>query len=67
MNKYVNRKSKRKEDRMGELIKELYTEDNSNEVLELTNKENIVPEKKESTSTSSRHDKREKALEARAQ
>ena len=50
---------------MGELIKELYTEDNSNEVLELTNKENVVPEKKESTSTSSRHDKREKALESR--
>ena len=63
MNKYVIRKSKRKEDRVGELIKELYTEDNSNEVLELTNKENVVPEKKEFTS--SRHDKREKALEAR--
>ena len=63
VNKYVTRKSKRKEDRVGELIKELYTEDNSNEVLELTNKENVVPEKKESTS--SRHDKREKALEAR--
>ena len=63
VNKYVTRKSKRKEDRVGELIKELYTEDNSNEVLELNNKENVVPEKKESTS--SRHDKREKALEAR--
>ena len=63
LKKYVARKSKRKEDRVGELIKELYTEDNTNEVLELTNKENVVPEKKESTS--SRHDKREKALEAR--
>ena len=63
LKKYVARKSKRKEDRVGELIKELYTEDNSNEVLELTNKENVVPEKKESTS--SRHDKREKALESR--
>ena len=63
VNKYVTRKSKRKEDRVGELIKELYTEDNSNEVLELNNKENVVPEKKESTS--SRHDKREKALESR--
>ena len=63
VNKYVTRKSKRKEDRVGELIKELYTEDNTNEVLELNNKENVVPEKKESTS--SRHDKREKALEAR--
>ena len=63
VNKYVTRKSKRKEDRVGELIKELYTEDNTNEVLELTNKENVVPEKKESTS--SRHDKREKALESR--
>ena len=63
VNKYVTRKSKRKEDRVGELIKELYTEDNTNEVLELNNKENVVPEKKESTS--SRHDKREKALESR--
>ena len=63
LKKYVARKSKRKEDRVGELIKELYTEDNSNEVLELNNKENVVPEKKESTS--SRHDKREKALESR--
>jgi len=59
----LDRKSKRKEDRVGELIKELYTEDNTNEVLELNNKENVVPEKKESTS--SRHDKREKALESR--
>ena len=63
VNKYVTRKSKRKEDRVGELIKELYTEDNTNEVLELNNKENVVPEKKESTS--SRHDKKEKALESR--
>ena len=63
LKKYAARKSKRKEDRVGELIKELYTEDNSNEVLELNNKENVVPEKKESTS--SRHDKREKALESR--
>ena len=63
LKKYVARKSKRKEDRVGELIKELYTEDNTNEVLELNNKENVVPEKKESTS--SRHDKREKALESR--
>ena len=41
---------------MGELIKELYTEDNNSEVvLELTNKENVVPEKK----------KKERALEGR--
>ena len=54
-------RKRRKEDRVGELIKELYTEDNSNEVvLELTNKENVVPEKKES-----RHEKKENALEGR--
>ena len=52
---------------MGELIKELYTEDNSSEVvLELTNKENVVPEKKESSSRLNHHEKKEKAaLEGR--
>ena len=51
---------------MGELIKELYTEDNSSEVvLELTNKENVVPEKKESSSSRLSHEKKEKALEVR--
>ena len=59
-------RKRRKEDRVGELIKELYTEDNSNEVvLELTNKENVVPEKKESTSSRLSHEKKEKALEGR--
>ena len=57
----ISERKRRKEDRVGELIKELYTEDNSNEVvLELTNKENVVPEKKES-----RHEKKERALEGR--
>ena len=58
--KTLDRK-KRKEDRVGELIKELYTDDNSSEVLELANKENVVPEKKDRLN----HEKREKALEAR--
>ena len=58
-------RKRRKEDRVGELIKELYTEDNSSEVvLELTNKENVVPEKKESSSRLN-HEKKEKALEGR--
>ena len=61
--KTLDRK-KRKEDRVGELIKELYTDDNSSEVLELANKENVVPEKKE-PSNRLNHEKREKALEAR--
>ena len=61
--KTLDRK-KRKEDRVGELIKELYTDDNSSEVLELANKENVVPEKKESSNRLN-HEKREKALEAR--
>ena len=61
----VFERKRRKEDRVGELIKELYTEDNSSEVvLELTNKENVVPEKKESSSRLS-HEKKEKALEGR--
>ena len=51
---------------MGELIKELYTEDNSSEVvLELTNKENVVPEKKESSSRLNHQEKKEKVLEGR--
>ena len=63
--KTLDRK-KRKEDRVGELIKELYTDDNSSEVLELANKENVVPEKKESSSSNRlNHEKREKALEGR--
>ena len=56
-------RKRRKEDRVGELIKELYTEDNNSEVvLELTNKENIVPEKKE---TRLNQEKKERALEGR--
>ena len=56
-------RKRRKEDRVGELIKELYTEDNNSEVvLELTNKENIVPEKKESRLN---QEKKERALEGR--
>ena len=62
--KTLDRK-KRKEDRVGELIKELYTDDNSSEVLELANKENVVPEKKESSSSRLSHEKKEKALEGR--
>ena len=52
---------------MGELIKELYTEDNSSEVVldHLTNKENVVPEKKESSSRLNHQEKKEKVLEGR--
>ena len=58
-------RKRRKEDRVGDLIKELYTEDNNGEVvLELTNKENVVPEKKESSSRLN-PEKKEKALEGR--